>query len=125
MLSKRAKSLIQAHKQKKWGFLKGQGFWLGKKMSIETKCKISEARKGRVISLKTRKRISKALKGHIKSIEHRKKLSIALTGRKQTDEARRNMKLGHRKKGIFYYSWKSEIMERDGNKCQKCGNEDK
>lgn len=88
-------------------------------------------------------KISLALKGREISPEHRRKLSIANTGKKHSAESKRKMSLariGKRrgeksnlwKGGVTplnalirtsseYKRWRISVFERDGYKCQYCG----
>lgn len=74
---------------------KGKSAWIKvKHHSEETRKKISEARKGMVISAETCRKISESLKGKKLSDEHRIKLSEAKKGKKRapfTEEHRRKL----------------------------------
>jgi len=78
----------------------------GKKHSLKTRKKISEALKGNKYalgqkrSLETRAKISAAKKGRIVTEEHRQKLRIARVGFKHTEETKRKMSLAHKGKKI-------------------------
>src|SRR3989344_7821816 len=135
MLSKGQKisnSLKIAHKNKLWGFVRGNKIGLGRKLSEAHKQKLREARAKRITSEITKKRISEALKGKVKSWEHRKKLSEANKGKRLSDETRRKISeaikgrygkdTGGWKGGSLNY-WKRAVKRRDG-KCVKCGNND-
>lgn len=83
--------------------------WNGKKMSEESKAKISKAlsgkkhtdqhklnnskaQSGKVLKEETKENISKSLKGKTKSSEHKQAISKALKGRIISDEAKRKLK---------------------------------
>jgi hypothetical protein len=74
---------------------------LGRKLSVETKSKISAANIGRVVSVETRAKISSGKTGHSTSEETRRKRSISMRGKnkyKRTEETRAKMskaKIGH------------------------------
>ena len=125
MLSKRSQSLINAHKRKRWGFVKGQGFWLGKKFSGEHREKIKRAGINRIVTEETKLKISNALKGKTKSLEHREKLRIVNLGKKASKETKRKMQEAHWRKGIGYNTWKRFVLERDNYTCRECGISDK
>lgn len=57
----------------------------------ETKCKMSEAKRGRTFTEEHKRKISQANKGKPKSEEHKCKLSEAKMGYKHTDETKRRM----------------------------------
>lgn len=66
--------------KKKISFTKKQNpikYWLGKKLSDETKTKMSDKRKGIKLSEETKKKISLKNKGHIVSKETRKKIGLS------------------------------------------------
>ncbi len=67
-------------------------YWTGKKRSEETKRKISEAQKGK--------------KGNPKSI-------LAM--------AEKNREKGKGRQSYNYQQWRRQVLERDENKCVKCG----
>lgn len=78
----------------------------GKKHSLKTRKKISEALKGNKYalnqkrSLETRAKISAANKGRVFTEEHRQKLKIARAGFKHTEETKRRMCLARKGKKI-------------------------
>ncbi len=55
----------------------------GKKLTKETRIKISEAHKGKIVPKKTRLRMNQDKKGVPLTFEHRDKIRKALTGRKR------------------------------------------
>lgn len=63
----------------------------GKKLSEETKAKVSVTMKGHLVSRETRAKISEAQKGKKFSEEHKRKLSEAGKGRKLSEEHIANM----------------------------------
>ena len=63
----------------------------GKKLSEETRNKIAESEKGKKLSEETKKRISESLKGHQVYEEYKKKLSEANKGKKLSEETRNKM----------------------------------
>jgi 5-methylcytosine-specific restriction endonuclease McrA len=105
----------------------------GKNLSIETKRKISESRKGRHCSDETRKKISETLKGKPINEERRKKISdtlkkrfLSLNLRKKQSEYRKGkphsietrIKMSQMRKGQKCYNWKggiTPIVERIRN----------
>ena len=68
-----------------------------KKLSEETRKKISEARKGKTFSVETRKKISEANKGKKHTAKTRQKMSETRKGQPCTDETRQ--KISQAKKG--------------------------
>ncbi len=71
----------------------------GKPCSDQTRKRISEAKKGRVInSVETRAKMSLAKKGKKLSDEHRQKMSLSLKGRTFTDEARLKLSLASQRR---------------------------
>lgn len=65
------------------------------KMSLETRIKIGKASKGRKVSEETRRRLSQSGKGkHFRKLtkEHRQKVSDALKGHKTSEETKRKMR---------------------------------
>ena len=84
---------------------KDQKAWnKGKRMSEESRRKMSEARKGKLspnkgkkLSDETKRRISEACKGHKHSEEARRKISEVMKGHKTSEETRR--KIGTANKG--------------------------
>jgi group I intron endonuclease len=71
---------------------------LGRKLSVETKQKISQANKGRIPSLETRKKLSLANKGKTLTADQRAKVSLATKGKKRSKEVCLQMSL--RRKGL-------------------------
>jgi len=63
----------------------------GRKLSEETKQKISKSNKGRIITEETKQKLSKAHKGKVKTEEARLKISKLQKGRKYSEEAKLNM----------------------------------
>ena len=70
----------------------------GKKMSAESKLKMSNARKGKSLSEETRKKLSISHKGLIRSETHCKNLSIAMTGKKASFETRQKIIIAQRQR---------------------------
>lgn len=70
----------------------------GKSRSEETKRKIGESNKGKKHSQKTIKKISESKTGKPKSDEHKKSLSKSLLGKKKTDEHRKKLSESHKGK---------------------------
>ena len=75
----------------------------GKKVSKETRKKMSEAHMGRIpwdkgkkFSQEYKQKISEALKGKKHSEEHKQKLSLAHFGKKHSEETRKKMSLAQR-----------------------------
>lgn len=68
-------------------------FWLGKKLSEETKKKISEAQKGRKPTAETILKLKAARKNRVFTEETKRKMSASQKGRKISDEARKKMSL--------------------------------
>lgn len=117
---------------------KGNKYNLGKKLSEETKRKISEKRMGFVFSEETRKRMATSAKKAM-TPERRKKISDKLKGRKlsqETIEKLRKIRSGinsHFWRGgvtklnaIIRNSyeakiWRNAVFARDSYTCQKCG----
>jgi len=69
-----------------------------KKLSEETKRKISEANKGRIVSPETRIKIGVKHKGKIISENTRQKLSLANLGKKLSEETKRKISLSNKGK---------------------------
>lgn len=81
--------------------------WINKlrnrKLSEESKRKISEFNKGKIVSMETRIKMSNAQKGKIFSEEHRKNLSLANLGKKHSIETKKKMSLAKiGEKNTFY-----------------------
>ena len=72
----------------------------GKKLSEEHKKILYETNKSRVVSEETKKKISKAKKGIPKSEEHKKKISETMKGRKLSEETRKKMIEGCKKRNM-------------------------
>jgi hypothetical protein len=116
-------SLIAKEKNRLWHF--------GRKLSDETKRKISLKKIGCVSPMKgkhykmseeTKKKISLANQGKKLSSETRLKISLSKTGKKRPDMVGSNNKswLGGR-----YTYFKNKALIRDNYTCQKCGFSDK
>ena len=73
-------------------------------LSVETRKKLSESRKGKKHSEKTRKKLSESHKRENLSVETRKKLSEARKGKKTSEETRK--KLSEASKGKKHPNWK-------------------
>ena len=74
----------------------------GKRLSDETKKKMSEANKGRTVSEETRKKMGEAQKGHTVSEETRKKMSEAWDYDKHfSEETRNKLSEAHKGKNIW------------------------
>lgn len=71
--------------------------FFGKKMSDETRMKISEAQKGKVLSDETKRRISEVKIGHEVSEEARRKMSEAKRGKPKSEEHKRKMSEAHKR----------------------------
>jgi len=81
-----------------------KSFWLGKKMSVELKQKMSDSHKD-----------------NPKVLKHLKEL-----GKKYSGENHWNWKGGisrknHRRETLEYKSWRQKVYSRDNWTCQKCG----
>lgn len=77
---------------------KGKPSWSkGKKLSEEIRRKLSEAAKRRKHSEETRRKIAETLKGRRLSEEHRRKISEAQKGKKMSESARRKMSEARKK----------------------------
>jgi len=84
---------------------------LGKKLSEETKNKISKKLKGRIVSNETKKKISEFQSGKIVSEETRKKLSLSRAGKYKGKE-NPNWKGGYFTKGIpTYDNFSDKLVE--------------
>jgi hypothetical protein len=87
-------------------FKKGHASWLkDKKMSAETKHKLSIAHTGKILSEEHRIKIGKSVKGNIAwnkgispSEETRQKISISSKGKKLTKETRHKLSIAHKGK---------------------------
>lgn len=98
-----------------------------------TRERMSESFKGRKLSEETKRKLSIALKGKKKPVfteEHRKKLSEALKGKPQPWHAGNKCffwkggvsKLSKRIKTSFRYKkWRETVFQKDDWICQKCG----
>ena len=72
----------------------------GRRHSVSTRRKMSEAHKGKKLSTEARRKMSETRKGRKHSTETRRKISEAKKGRKHSIEARRKMSEAHKgKKG--------------------------
>jgi hypothetical protein len=107
-------------RNEKGQFIKGSGFWTGKKRSEETKIKLRKSLKGRKLSDATRKKMSETRKrlgivppsprGRIISEETRKKMSKAQLGKKGkplTIEQKKHLSEFH--KGEKSHLWRGGI----------------
>lgn len=74
-------------------------------------CAYFPTTRGIKLSLETRKRMSEAKKGRPKSIEHRKKIGDFHRGRKRSPETRE--KIGAAKRGI---KWPADVVEKRASK---------
>lgn len=100
---------------------------VGRKVSEETKKKISEASKGKIIKEETRNKLSKALKGRVCSEERKQKLrdyykthDNPFKGKIHTSETKRTMSLAHRGKMPWNKgkSWSEETKSKISAKLQ-------
>lgn len=113
-------------------FVKGHvGYksWKGKKLSDETKVKISKKLKGQVLSEVTKQRMSKARKGiphpwskgKKHTAEHRLKRSVLMKGSNhwnwQGGKSKESMR---NRRTIEYKMWREEVLKRDNYKCRMC-----
>jgi hypothetical protein len=96
---------------------KGYGLWMkGKKLSEETKRKMSQSRSG----------VNNPMFGKTFSIEYRKKLSDAHTGKCRREKGSNwkggitpiDMLIRNCAKSVW---WRRDILARDNYTCQKCG----
>lgn len=114
---------------------KGYGKWMtGKKLSDETKLKLSKISKGKPFtgtkanwvgkkhSEETKKKMSESAKGKIISVETRKKISSAMSGDKapnwQGGKTLENFTIRHT---LDYRLWRESVFKRDDYTCQECG----
>ena len=83
----------------------------GKKLSEETKRKMSLAHKGQKITKETKNKLSLANRGQKRTNKTREKISLARTGMKHTNKTKEKMSLSHRGKkiGIENSNWKGGI----------------
>jgi len=115
-----------------------------KKISEETRRKISEALKGRKLSEETKQKISEVRKGMKFSEKHKQNISKnnsrCWLGRKHSEESRRKMSGVNKGEkscfwkggitpenklircGIEYRLWREAVFARDNWTCQKCEN---
>jgi len=88
----KGKHLSEDHKRKIGESNKGHVPWIsGSHHSDATKCKISNAQKGKPKSEESRRRMSEARKGKHPSEETKRRMSEAATGKPKSEEHRRNM----------------------------------
>jgi hypothetical protein len=80
--------------------------------SPQAREKISKALKGRVFTPEWREKLSLAKRGKTLSENHKKNLSIAHTGRKHTDEARKKMSQARRSRRQFSPEEKAAISKK-------------
>ena len=78
-----------------YNILPTAGSPLGCKRSIETRRRVSEARRGKHHSEKTREKIAEAHRGKPLSADHRAKLSKAHMGNRLSDESRRKLSIAN------------------------------
>lgn len=114
---------------------KGYGKWMtGKKLSDETKLKLSHISKGKPFtgtkanwvgkkhSEESKKKMSESAKGKVVSLETRKKISEALSGEKapnwQGGKTLENYTIRHT---LNYRLWREEVFKRDDYTCVLCG----
>jgi group I intron endonuclease len=83
----------------------------GKKLSEETRRRMSAARKGGVVSDETRNKISEAHKGKKKSEEHKANLAAANIGKKASPETIAKMKLAHSQRPKISESTRIKLRE--------------
>lgn len=98
------KCLIRHYKSNlsKYGYnqsIGGDKASLGKKLSDETKRKLSEANKGKVMPQEVRDKISQTEKGRVFPDDVKKKISKGLKGRVLSDESRKKMSDAKKGKG--------------------------
>lgn len=134
-MNKYSKEKYLKHKEKRYDICKCGN----KKLKNSVLC--------RTCSLKSKKRgdkISKSLKGHkiYKSKERNNNISKALKGKtsafkghKHSEESKEKNRLAHTKEDSLaplikkvrwcsrYKKWKDDILNRDNNRCSKCGEE--
>jgi hypothetical protein len=130
----------EEHKKRLSDSMKGKSPWIkGKKLSIETRKKISLSHKGKKHSKEWNEKVGKANKGKIASEETRRKMSIAKTknptrywlGKKRVDMMGENhfnwrggiSKNVHSIDEPQYKFWRKSVFERDNYKC-KVNNQD-
>lgn len=120
-LAQIGKRLSIETKQKISEFLKGNARSLGYKHSEETKLRMSLSRMGRIFSEETKQKLSNAKKGKLFSDEHKQKISEAQTGEKNNNWnggiTTQNTKIRF---GCAYKEWRIAVFKRDRYTCIKC-----
>jgi len=105
--------MSQTTRDSKGRFIKGHTVWLGRKLTPEHKAKLSKAKIGRKVSEETRQKMSLAFKGKPRdwrpSEEIRKKMSEARKGIKLSLETR--MKIGEAGKGRIPWNKGKKLTE--------------
>lgn len=91
----------------------------GKKVSEETRRKMSEAQKGRTLSEETRRKLGESHKGHYHYDETRQKISESQKGKTLSEETRRKISESHKGKS----SWNKgrHLSEETRKKISKNG----
>ena len=109
----KGRKLSEETRRKMSETLKGHKAWnKGHKHTEETKRKMSEANKGHKLSEETKRKMSEVKKGHVTSDETRRKMSEAkkgLKGHKHTEESKHKMsEVRH----LYWQKKKKELNEK-------------
>lgn len=98
-----------------------KSYWFGKKLSQETKDKISKANSGKKQSPETLKKLIAKRKGRKHTVEARIKISIAMTGSKNSSwkggVSNENKLI---RKSLEYRLWRINVFKRDNYTCVLC-----